>query len=804
MALARPALCSALASLTALMVACGTSDQIQPPAGGWASDQVQRVAHAVLPSAASRSAPLQALGVDGVARVAGEIVAFGPGAAGFSPVPPLPAGVTYAAVAAGTWHAVALRSDGQVVAWGDQENGNTEGQLAVPALPAGVTYTTVAAGGTHSIALRSDGQVVTWGDQTGGLPPVPELPAGTRYAAVAAGVDFNLALRSDGQVVAWLTNNPGYYSVIELRVPPLPAGVTYTGIQIMHPSTAVAYRSDGEVVVWGQRYWQPSAAGLFPRDLNGVPYAQVAAVHPLERWDAYALLTADGLIRTKLARNIFRDFSESESPEERVPGLPEGTSYVRVASGGTDGDTYSADGAFMALRNDGRLVVWGTAAQVPVPGLASGQRYTSMAVGGQAPDALVFLAIRQATPLPGVPPAPLPHPAPTAPGRPVLAGPVTVLNRTEDGAGFNFTFAPSQDVTKVDPPVYRFVVTNQRGQTFSEDPANLLSSEPARSFMPFLPAQQMEGTWRVRVQASHQEVAHWSALSEFAATAVQYDFTPPSPPTATVSGTRVGDWYRDSAQVNLGGSTDPLLADGSVPRGGVTYQGHQTYAVSGTFTYQGTARDAAGNVSRPTAGRVQVDADAPRLTLSCPPSVTLGSAPRASWTATDAESGLQGPGSGTLLIDTATTGEQTLTVQARDRVGHETQGTCTVSVTAGGEAPVPPGPTFPFEGFMPPVDNPPFLNVHRAGSTIPLSFSLGGDQGLDILAPGSPRVSQSDCQGRLIPGGLSLSADSAAGLRFHGQRYSYLWRTAKTMQGCWVFRLQLTDGTEHRAFFRLR
>ena len=56
MALARPALCSALASLTALMVACGTSDQIQPPAGGWASDQVQRVAHAVLPSAASRSA----------------------------------------------------------------------------------------------------------------------------------------------------------------------------------------------------------------------------------------------------------------------------------------------------------------------------------------------------------------------------------------------------------------------------------------------------------------------------------------------------------------------------------------------------------------------------------------------------------------------------------------------------------------------------------------------------------------------------------------------------------------------------
>src|SRR5436189_127948 len=46
-------------------------------------------------------------------------------------------------VAAGAWNTVARRSDGSVVAWGD----NTSGQCNVPALPAGLTYVEVAAAG---------------------------------------------------------------------------------------------------------------------------------------------------------------------------------------------------------------------------------------------------------------------------------------------------------------------------------------------------------------------------------------------------------------------------------------------------------------------------------------------------------------------------------------------------------------------------------------------------------------------------------------------------------------------------------
>src|SRR5262249_59787485 len=55
--------------------------------------------------------------------------------------------------------ALARRSDGSMVAWGD----NSNGQCNVPALLPGQTCVGVATGGRHAAALCSDGSVVAWG-----------------------------------------------------------------------------------------------------------------------------------------------------------------------------------------------------------------------------------------------------------------------------------------------------------------------------------------------------------------------------------------------------------------------------------------------------------------------------------------------------------------------------------------------------------------------------------------------------------------------------------------------------------------
>ena len=85
--------------------------------------------------------------------LAGEIRAWGRNEYGETNVP---AGDDFTAVAAGSYHALALRADGSLAGWGR----NSAGQINVPS---GNDYIAITAGGAHSLALRADGSLVTLG-----------------------------------------------------------------------------------------------------------------------------------------------------------------------------------------------------------------------------------------------------------------------------------------------------------------------------------------------------------------------------------------------------------------------------------------------------------------------------------------------------------------------------------------------------------------------------------------------------------------------------------------------------------------
>jgi len=122
--------------------------------------------------------------------------------------------------------------------------------------------------------------------------------------------------------------------------------------------------------------------------------------------------------------------------------------------------------------------------------------------------------------------------------------------------------------------------------------------------------------------------------------------------------------------------------------------------------------------------------------------------------------------------------------------------------------PTHPGITYDFAGFFPPVQPAPIYNVVKAGSAVPLKFSLGGDKGLKVLAPDSPASAEFDCtlhtpKTELQPtkpaGGSGLSYDAAS------SQYTYVWKTEKTWAGtCRVLALQLDDQTVHLAAFQLK
>jgi len=73
-------------------------------------------------------------------------------------------------IAAGGYHSLGLKSDGSVVAWGD----NSSGQCNVPALSPGSVYTAISAGWIHSLAIEEDGTPPTTSVTSVSPPPTPD------------------------------------------------------------------------------------------------------------------------------------------------------------------------------------------------------------------------------------------------------------------------------------------------------------------------------------------------------------------------------------------------------------------------------------------------------------------------------------------------------------------------------------------------------------------------------------------------------------------------------------------------------
>jgi hypothetical protein len=165
-------------------------------------------------------------------RSDGTVIAWGDNSSMTNSPPDL---TNVVAISAGHYHALALRQDGTVTAWGD----NSYGEATPP--PDATNVVAIAAGVWHSLALRNDGTLIAWGDNSQGeiIQPVNA----TNVIAIAAGPDLSLALRQDGTVVGWGVNMYG------MATPPINAtNMVATSGGDFH---SLGLRSDGSIVGWG-------------------------------------------------------------------------------------------------------------------------------------------------------------------------------------------------------------------------------------------------------------------------------------------------------------------------------------------------------------------------------------------------------------------------------------------------------------------------------------------------------------------------------------------------------------------------
>lgn len=204
--------------------------------------------------------------------------------------PPAIRGIKFSQITSGATHSLALGSDENLYAWGDNSSGqlgdgtNTLRQTPVkinkPAnTSAQFTFTTIAAGDHSSFAIGSDGNLYAWGNNTRGqlgdgtttnrsapiqVPKPAGVSNGFTWTQVSTRWDHTLALGSDHNLYAWGwneysqlgntsvptgTDNSDAYSSKPVLVS-RPAGVTFTQLSAGRYNS-FALGSDNNLYAWG-------------------------------------------------------------------------------------------------------------------------------------------------------------------------------------------------------------------------------------------------------------------------------------------------------------------------------------------------------------------------------------------------------------------------------------------------------------------------------------------------------------------------------------------------------------------------
>ncbi|WP_368880756.1 Ig-like domain-containing protein [Shewanella algae] len=224
----------------------------------------------------------------------------------------------------------ALKDDGSVVTWGDDDWGGDSSAVAAQ-LGSGVSV--IYSNDYAFAALKEDGSVVTWGDNLyGGDSSAVAAQLGSGVKTIYSHGSAFAALKVDGSVVAWGNEEDGGDSSAV-------AAQLSSGVSVVY-STGTAFaalKDNGSVVTWGY--------GANGGDSSAVAAQLSSGVKTIySHGSAFAALKVDGSVVTWGYGPTGGDSSAVAAQ------LSSGVSVV-----------YSTGTAFAALKGDGSVVTWGRA-----------------------------------------------------------------------------------------------------------------------------------------------------------------------------------------------------------------------------------------------------------------------------------------------------------------------------------------------------------------------------------------------------------------------------------------------------------
>ena len=175
-----------------------------------------------------------------------------------------PAPVTANVIAANAANYFAIKSDGSLWAWGENEKGQLgDGTTVSHYAPMKImdSVLSVSAGANHTVAIKADGSLWAWGWNEQGqlgdgtsanrLAPVKILDS---IVAVSAGYYHTAAIKTDGSLWVWGNNNEGSVGNGTWGSPILSPAKVLDGVAAVSADygNTMAIRTDGSLWAWGR------------------------------------------------------------------------------------------------------------------------------------------------------------------------------------------------------------------------------------------------------------------------------------------------------------------------------------------------------------------------------------------------------------------------------------------------------------------------------------------------------------------------------------------------------------------------
>jgi len=204
-----------------------------------------------------------------------------------TPVTTFAGGNNWKQVSCGRYHMAAVKTDGSLWTWGGNNTfGSSTGQLGtndtanrttpVTTFTGGTNWKQVSTGFYHTAAIKTDGSLWTWGENDfgqlglnsagnndGRVTPVTTFAGGNDWKQVSCGWYHTAAIKTDGSLWTWGGNNPFGTSMGQLgtndtanRTTPVTTfagGNTWKSVDCGAEHTT-AIKTDGTLWTWGRNH----------------------------------------------------------------------------------------------------------------------------------------------------------------------------------------------------------------------------------------------------------------------------------------------------------------------------------------------------------------------------------------------------------------------------------------------------------------------------------------------------------------------------------------------------------------------